>query len=271
MGLLHKIFSVNCWAWLINSPRQPVSMEDLKSELILGLTRELESLKSTLKSDIQVLITQRDRLMEDVEGFGRMREHAIQETEQLNIKNTQLADLNNELTRRIQSQCRSNKLEQLIGPGLGIYDSTFAEVLADAKDQEKRSLPAPASVTTVGGTPYNESSEASEVFVAQKVSTVKNSAQPKKFFWKKPGASIMKGAGKGFNRVFANENQSMAGSNPPSVDNSLAAGALNKPEGNKIFGNQAKWSKNKGAANGLNAPGEINTGQGAQHSHNIVC
>ncbi|KAF8249868.1 RhoGAP-domain-containing protein [Wilcoxina mikolae CBS 423.85] len=223
--------------------------DELKSDLIRGLTRELEDLKATLKADIQALVAQRDQLMEDAENFGRLREQAIQETEQLNIKNAQLADLNNELTRRIQGQFKANKHQV---PGLGIYDASNSDLL-DIKDLDKRSkIDASAALATIG-MPYNETSDGTEVLVAQKVSTFKNGAQQKKFFWKKPGASIMKNAGKLSNRVFANENQ-MDGTNGVDGQNFRnQVGTQDTPGGGKLFGGtQKKWGKNKGGANGTN-------------------
>jgi hypothetical protein len=205
----------------------------LKSDLIRGLTRELESLKETLRSDIQALVAQRDQLLEDVESFGRLREQAIQETEQLNMKNAQLADLNNELTRRIQGQFQANKHQV---PGLGIYDGSHSDLL-NIKDLTHRPTGALASLPLATiGVPYSETSEGTEVFVAQKVAPFKHGAQQKKFFWKKPGATIMKGANK-INRVFAPEAQEGANG----VDGTKSQGG---PGGKK-------WGKNtKGQTGG---------------------
>lgn len=204
--------------------RQPLSMEELKSDLIRGVTRELEDLKMSLKSEIQALVTQRDQLVEEVNIFARSREQAIQDTEQLNLKNAQLADLNNELTRRIQGQFKANKTPV---NGLGIYTGNPMELL-DLKENEKRpptattsasisSISTPVPVQDYQPPPQQQLlqpshtqhhvNDGAEVLVAQKVTTLKNGAQPKKTFWKKGGASIMKGAGKGFNKVFASDNQ----------------------------------------------------------------
>jgi hypothetical protein len=234
--------------YLTNSSiRKSLNPGELKSDLIRGLTRELEDLKATLKADIQALVAQRDQLMEDAENFGRLREQAIQETEQLNIKNAQLADLNNELTRRIQGQFKANKHQV---PGLGIYDGSTD--LLDIKDLDKRSKVDTSSSLATIGMPYNETSDGTEVLVAQKVSTFKNGAQQKKFFWKKPGASIMKNAGKLSNRVFANENQMDGPNGVDTLNFRNQVGAPDTSGGGKLFGGtQKKWGKNhKGGANG---------------------
>lgn len=246
--------------------RQPLNMEELKSDLIHGLTRELEDLKMTLKSEIQSLVAQRDQLTEEVENFARLRDQAIQDTEQLNLKNAQLADLNNELTRRIQGQFKANKAPV---NGLGIYTGNAADLL-DIKDQnEKR--PSTATATSVSSsnmigqtndtTHIHHHHEATEVFTAQKVTSLKNGPQIKKTFWKKGGA-VMKGAGKGVNKLFAGSDQreGWPSDHPNGVDSpsSLKPGGPDAP-GGKIFGTQKKWMKNKGGQNGLGAAGSSAT------------
>lgn len=231
-------------------------MEELKSDLIRGVTRELEDLKATLKSEIQALVAERDQLVEEVDMFSRVREQTIQDTEQLNMKNAQLADLNNELTRRIQGQFKANKTPV---NGLGIYTGNPMELL-DMKESEKRPPTANTSVsvaTTLISAPtqdyqsqppqqqmhhshtHHHHNDGAEVLVAQKITTLKNGAQPKKTFWKKGGASIMKGAGKGFNKV--------------------ASVAPDAP-GAKIFGARKGWAKGgKGSTNGMNGAGSMAT------------
>lgn len=234
---------------LTNRFRKSLNPEELKSDLIRGLTRELEDLKTTLKADIQALVAQRDQLMEDVESFGRLREQAIQETEQLNMKNAQLADLNNELTRRIQGQFKANKHQV---PGLGIYDGGSVDLLdsKDAADKRPPIPPIPSVNLPTIGVPYDATSEGPEVFVAQKVSTFKNGAQQKKFFWKKPGASIMKNAGKLSNRVFASEHDGANGGADPF--NTRQGGPNDASGSSKLFSaSQKKWGKDKkGGTNG---------------------
>lgn len=238
--------------WADNTYSQSIDMDALKSDLIRGLTRELEDLKETLKEDIQALVVQRDQLVEDVENFGRLREQAIQETEQLNMKNAQLADLNNELTRRIQGQFKANKQQV----GLNIYDISTSELL-DIKQEHDKRLPVATTSTTISTavTPRDEMPDGGEVFVAEKVAPFKNSGLKKPFFWKKNGTSIMKGAGKGFNKVFGPESQR---DGVP-----YEAGDINGSDGSgKMFGTQKKgWGK-KGvngstSANHLDGHGTI--------------
>lgn len=213
---------------LLNIYRQPLSMEELKSDLIRGVTRELEDLKATLKTEIQRLVTQRDQLVEEVNMFAHTREQTIQDTEQLNLKNAQLADLNNELTRRIQGQFKANKAPV---NGLGIFTGNPMDILESMKGSSEEKRPPTANTSSASmsmssisipipvqdyqqqplqhqptqqlqsSQSHLHANDGAEVLVAQKVTTLKNGAQPKKTFWKKGSASIMKGAGKGFNKV----------------------------------------------------------------------
>ncbi|KAI5779305.1 hypothetical protein EDC01DRAFT_312233 [Geopyxis carbonaria] len=226
---------------------QTLNMADVNSELIRGVTRELEDLKETLKSDIQTLVAQRDQLMDDVESFGRLREQAIQETEQLNMKNAQLADLNNELTRRIQGQFKTSKGVLQNIPGLGIYDGSNTDLLEIRENNEKRG-PAP-SITSVStlSTPANEQPpDGAELGVAQTVAPYKKGG----WIWKKPATHIMKGAGKGFNKVFAPDE----GANGYDMKgNRTQKGLVPEAPGNKLFGGtQKKRTKTKTNPNGSN-------------------
>ncbi|KAH0612602.1 uncharacterized protein H6S33_008982 [Morchella sextelata] len=245
---------------------QPLNMEELKSDLIRGVTRELEDLKATLKTEIQRLVTQRDQLVEEVNMFAHTREQTIQDTEQLNLKNAQLADLNNELTRRIQGQFKANKAPV---NGLGIFTGNPMDILESMKGSSEEKRPPTANTSSASmsmssisipipvqdyqqqplqhqPTQQLQSSQSqlhandgAEVLVAQKVTTLKNGAQPKKTFWKKGSASIMKGAGKGFNKV-----TSVAAPDAP---------------GAKIFGARKGWAKNnKSGTNALGGSGSSN-------------
>ncbi|TGZ77253.1 RhoGAP-domain-containing protein [Ascodesmis nigricans] len=230
---------------------KPIDFDQLKSDLISGLTRELEDLKGSLKAEIQQLVADRDRLMDDVETFGRLREQAIQDTEQLNMKNAQLADLNNELTRRIQGTMVQNHKKQ--PSGLGIYDpNDMASILSG---DGKGPIVAVASQAVT----HLEHGADGQVYVAEKV--YKGGAQQKKFFWKKPAVTMLKGAGKGFNRVFQSENphlgegqgayENYSSAQPSQQRATTSDGQVGKTE------KGSKWRKVKnvnGAVHGVSGP-----------------
>ncbi|KAL7273471.1 Rho-type gtpase-activating protein [Rhizina undulata] len=250
-----------------NKDGKPVNVDELKTDLIRGLTRELEDLKASLRSQIHAYVAERDRLADEVESFARAREQAIQETEQLNLKNAQLADLNNELTRRIQGQFKANKTQV---NGLGIYTGNAADLL-EVKDLDKRPAtavtPGGGSITNINAPMQDPVNDGGEVFIAQKVSTVKNGQGAKKTFWKKGGASIMKGAGKGFNKVFAMEQQkdgyqgdTANGVDSPNVPRVGVSGPDAVGPG-KLFGTQKKWIKGGkgGSTAGMNGAASNNS------------
>lgn len=241
--------------------RQLLDMEALKSDLIHGLTRELEDLKMSLKSEIQRLVAQRDQLVDEVDNYDRLRTQAIQDTEQLNLKNAQLADLNNELTRRIQGQFKANKTPI---NGLGIYTGNAADLSDTTKERDDK-RPATATTTSTlqsGSTVvaadhthhhHHHHHEGTEVLTAQKITSLKNGPQIKKTFWKKGGA-VVRGAGKGVNKLFAGSDQreGWPADHPNGMDlpSTMRTGGPDTP-GGKIF-TQKKWMKGKGSSGGLN-------------------
>lgn len=243
---------------LIMELRHSINIEEVKSDIIRGLARELESLKETLKAEIQALIAERDRLMEDVEGFGRQRDEAIREAETLNMKNQQLADLNNELTRQIQSQFETYKNRV---PGLGIFDGSSSAALLEVQSEKRPTASINSGNLSSISTPVNEQPiDNPEVFVAQKVATYKNGpAQQKKFFWKKP--QMTKGtAGKVFNSLFASENSREGFPVDPQNHSELSLQQAQKyqpTDTGKIFGTQKKWGKSK-PVNGTGGATDIN-------------
>lgn len=175
--------------------------------------------------------------MDDVETLGRLREQAIVETEQLNSRNTQLADLNNELTQRIQGQFKASKIQP---SGLGIYDgSEIGNLILNDRPQ----LMSTMSSSQAGSSALHDQSADGQVFVAEKL--YKHGAQQKKFFWKKPAVTMLKGAGKGFNRVFQSENQHLGDGQGAYESYGTAQDmAIGKTE------KGSKWRKDKKNANG---------------------
>lgn len=70
-------------------------------QLVDELSEELASVKAALVQEIQELMVQRDLLKAENENLARARDKAVEESSLLNIKNSQLADMNNELTKQI--------------------------------------------------------------------------------------------------------------------------------------------------------------------------
>ena len=190
-----------------------------------------------------------------------MRDQTIQDTEQLNMKNAQLMDFNNEITRQIQGKFQSNKSSGAAPNGLGIMNRDGSDLVESSQKDKSHSASS--------GHHTHEGNEDDDVIIAQPtiVNVGRKGGYIKKS-WKKGGAAIIKGAGKGFNKVFATEasqhhSQGLQGSHydstaalaPPSTDLPLPqrSGTTADPHV-KIFGTQ-KFRMNKKGGTGTNGSG----------------
>lgn len=253
--------------------------ETFKKDSIRNLAKELENLRSTYEAQIQELSIQRGNLVEELTQLTRMRDQTIQDTEQLNMKNAQLMDLNNEITRQIQGKFQNNKSN--MGPnGLAIMNRDGSDLLDPQKGLHS------SAASTTGTTHHmHEGGEDDDVIIAQPtiVNVGRKGGYIKKS-WKKGGAAIIKGAGKGFNKVFATEAQHAHGQHqglqggqyestttllPPSSDylHPQRSQTVPDPHGgfDKIFGTQKFRMKQKapGGPNGNGNQGMNSSGLGS--------
>jgi len=236
--------------------------ETFKKDSIRNLAKELENLRNTYEAQIQELSIQRGNLVEEIARLTQIRDQTIQDTEQLNMKNAQLMDLNNEITRQIQGKFKSS----LSAPnGLGIVNKDGSDIL----DSQKAGAQSSAASATGTHNHMNDGGEDDDVIIAQPtiVNVGRKGGYIKKS-WKKGGAAIIKGAGKGFNKVFATDQhghgqqQGLQGSQYESTS-SLLPPSLDAPSGpqrsqtvpdphggfDKIFGTQ-KFRMNKKSGTG---------------------
>ncbi|KAK9245320.1 hypothetical protein V1506DRAFT_538623 [Lipomyces tetrasporus] len=83
--------------------------DEMPNEVLRRFRDEMEAAKDGLQAEIQELISQRNELLDENLRLTKLREDAVQQAEHLNVKNQQLADLNNELTRQIQERFKTHK------------------------------------------------------------------------------------------------------------------------------------------------------------------
>ncbi|KAI9762064.1 MAG: hypothetical protein M4579_000700 [Chaenotheca gracillima] len=196
----------------IKKSEQPFDIDSLTSNVVKEFARSLERLKDTYSPEIEDLIHQKNTLTEENSNLARFRDQAIQETEQLNLKNAQLADLNNELTHQIQERYRANREQggPFDGPrqpmnGLGIYAHHHKEksdVSMDARELRPGTGQGPSSVTTASTLVEQNEAEPATVLTAPHVVNIRK-GQVKKFNWKKGGQSVAKGVSKGIKGAFS--------------------------------------------------------------------
>ncbi|KAF3937454.1 hypothetical protein ABW19_dt0209510 [Dactylella cylindrospora] len=183
-----------------------VNFDDFVAGTLQEIASRINALKESHKEELEDLIIKKNEALEETATAIRMRDQAIQETEQLNSKNMQLADLNNELTRRIQGSFMANKSAiQGSGPvqggpnGLGISGDVGPPPYSGT---------GPTITMTSAGDAAALHEEGTAVVAAPHVINIRKPGQVKKFNWKKGGAAVGKGIGKTFNRVFASESSS---------------------------------------------------------------
>lgn len=182
-----------------------------------------------------------------------MRDQTIQDTEQLNMKNAQLMDFNNEITRQIQGKFQNNKSSGTAPNGLGIMNRDGSDLVESSQKDKSQSA-------SSSGHHAHEGNDDDDVIIAHPtiVNVGRKGGYIKKS-WKKGGAAIIKGAGKGFNKVFATETsqhghiQGLQGSHydstsalaPPSTELPLPQRSATAMDPHvKIFGTQ-KFRMNK--------------------------
>lgn len=225
--------------------------EEVSSRQVVGkFAEELQLVKSQLIDEISVLTIQRDSLKADNAKAYASLSKAIEESSLLNIKNTQLADMNNELTKQL-----IEKFGNYSNSPVPSFRDYLKKGHQPKGSNELSSLPPPS------GSMHNPSLSASSLSNSQTASAIVASpnagdgydppmvtvldggaGEKKKEvpgnrgrFWKRPGAAVAKGLG----RVFANEEQQ---------DESMSPYATS--------GNPSKMSSSSSITTGMSAIGE---------------
>lgn len=215
--------------------QQPFSLEGLKSKVVREFAASLERLKEVYAPEVEELIRRKNHLIEDTANLTRLRDQAIQETEQLNLKNAQLADLNNELTQQIQERYKAHREVGAVDSprplnGLGVSNPFFRDKLdlpvdiRDFKQGSSHGHSTPSSLRTL--TDQNDAAQSATVLQQPHVVDI---GKARKFNWKKGGQSVAKGVSRGLKGAFSSNSQSQYNHNhqkenqvPESVPYSMA-------------------------------------------------
>ena len=197
--------------------QEPFNIDVLKTKVVREFASSLEKLKSTYGPEVEDLIQTKNQLIEETTNLARLRDQAIQETETLNLKNAQLADLNNELTQQIQERYRAHRAGGFLEgsrpamKGLGIHGPPGrdrSESYPDGREPRPGQISAPPTLNGSTTTTLVEQpeGEASGVMTASHVVNMRK-GQAKKFNWKKGSQSVAKGVSKGFKGAFSSNTQ----------------------------------------------------------------
>lgn len=184
--------------------------------MIQDFTSRVGQLRLQLTSEVSRLVQQRDEIKQQLKELTAAHERAIEESSLLNIKNTQLADMNNELMRQMYAK---------FGPAISQPNNNTTQ------QQQQQKMPTSSSMNNIdsmsspdrpgvrqatpGGVagappppqpPFANTATATEepmvtILDAGKVVDTRKDRQHARRFWKRPGQKMAKG----LNRVFASE------------------------------------------------------------------
>ena len=220
------------------------------------MAKELEDLRNSYEAQIHALSIQRNSLLEETANLARFRDQTIQDTEQLNVKNAQLMDLNNEITRQIQGRFETHKGSLPAPNGLGILNKDGSELEYRHRGDHHHHPPGSSHAIQEG--------DDDDVVIAQPtiINVGRKGGYAKKSWMKKGGAAIIKGAGKGFKTVFSGENQQVQGHHyesntsllPPQTDSPYLPRSATAPDPHggfdRLFGTRRLGKKGERTANG---------------------
>jgi len=184
----------------------PLDMEAIQSGALEDFSISMHKLKDSLSVQIEELMHKKNELTTEVAGLIQTKEKNIQEFENLNSKNTQLAELNNQLVHNIQELYKHNKYPN--GgtiPGLASPAASSSGLGIFTNQQNRDPMFDGRSVTSTDNS-ISQLSGVTEVDrESNSGSATKATAQPvKKFNWKKGAKNVSKG----FKGAFGNTQNS---------------------------------------------------------------
>jgi len=182
----------------------PLDMDSLQTVVIRDFSAALQRLKDSLGTQIEEMMRKKIELTNQTSNLMQMKDKCYQEYETLTTKNSQLSDVNNQLVQSIQEMYKLNRQPGAPPPyvnntgmpqnGLGIYTNN-----KDTTGDAKTSLSMTDSAASQHSTETDMDS--ATLLNAPKVVDIRKGA-PKKFNWKKGGASVAKNVSKGFKGAF---------------------------------------------------------------------
>jgi hypothetical protein len=157
--------------------------------LVSEFTKEVAQIKSALQAEIETLMIQREELREQNNQLCKQHEESLEAIALMNLKNNQLIELHNELTRQIMKKYKNfTKLPHGV-PVAKDFPEPPTSIMSDG------------DASTVAPSISDEPL----VTILEGSDEKKEKQQVARRFWKRPTAAVAKGV-KGFNKVFLPEN-----------------------------------------------------------------
>uniref|UniRef100_A0A060T1E4 ARAD1C15928p n=1 Tax=Blastobotrys adeninivorans TaxID=409370 RepID=A0A060T1E4_BLAAD len=206
--------------------------------MIQDFTSRVGQLRLQLTSEVSRLVQQRDEIKQQVKELTAAHERAIEESSLLNIKNTQLADMNNELMRQMYAkfgpaiaQPNNNTTQQQKMPMSSSMNNIDS---MSSPDRQGARQGTPSAGGAPPPQPSFSSATAEEPMVtildAGKVVDTRKDRQHARRFWKRPGQKMAKG----LNRVFASEESPGLYNGTPNLTGSNGNGTSQSGPGNSM-------------------------------------
>ena len=190
--------------------KEPLDVGHLKSVMVRDFAESLQKYKDSFKPELELLSEKKSDLSIEIEVLEQQRAKAEQEFDQLTLKNSQLADLNNSLVDQIRelhkagSLSESNKMPNY--QGLGIYNHHKEKSNVSIDSHELRPTLAESGMTGSTLSAPDHESEPATILTAPQVVNIRKGGQAKKFNWKK-GGNVAKGVTKGIKGAFSSTNE----------------------------------------------------------------
>ncbi|ODH43664.1 hypothetical protein ACO22_01008 [Paracoccidioides brasiliensis] len=182
----------------------PLDLRRLSNSVLREFAESVQRLKDSFAPQIEELIQKRNTILEELTNLGRMKDKSFQEFEQLSLKNSQLAELNNQLVHQIQGIYRANttsssgESSRQVTNGLSISSHQKEKSVASLEGRENR-----ASNDLLTSTSNTQSEEADQATVLQGPQVISiRKGQVRKFNWKKGSQNVAKGVTKGIKGAF---------------------------------------------------------------------
>ena len=190
---------------------EPLDVGKLTNVMLVDFADSLQKLKDSFAPVIEELAEQKQVLVEEISGLAKEQKKAMDEMEQLSMKNSQLADLNNQLINQIQGLYQQGKdrvsdVSMQAPQGLGIYTHHQKEksnVSIDSRDTRPSYAETYASERSLLHSDHD--AEPATILSAPQVVNIRK-GQPKKFNWRKGGQNVAKGVTKGLKGAFTTTN-----------------------------------------------------------------
>lgn len=227
-------------------------------EMMSEFEKRVAGLKGKFTKEITGLVNERNDLKEKLAELETARSKAAEESTLLNIKNTQLVDMNNELTKQMIEKFGNQQDAKLPNSGsLKDLESHTPQSAGSSSMLNTSSQPVSNHIST----PSQGGTEEPMVTILDKpqvVDTRKDRQHPRRF-WKRPGHAVAKG----LNKVFENSNVNTP--NLPPSNSYSSVTDLTQSSGSTDNGGLGITFPNKDNTNTTNTNGTNNNNKPARN------